>query len=78
MSTHQDSNSPSPPVAAVLRWRKRQIQAVAIGVMAFIIALVGGSLQWVWMARSGVVVSCLCLIAIPVMGVLAARNAAKI
>lgn len=61
--------------AAILRWRKRQIRAVAVGSLAAILFLVGIAMSSIILLIFGLVVFLLSLIGIFIGGYLAARAA---
>lgn len=61
--------------AAILRWRKRQIRAVAVGSLAAILFLVGIAMSSIVLLIFGLAVFLLSLIGIFIGGYLAARAA---
>ncbi len=61
--------------AAILRWRKRQIRAVAVGSLAAILFLVGLAMSSIVLLIFGLAVFLLSLIGIFIGGYLAARAA---
>lgn len=59
--------------AQVVRWRKRQVMAVACSVACFTTALVGAAFRVAVVAQVGVAAFLGCLVAIIVFGVVAGR-----
>lgn len=63
---------------AVVRWRKRQVMAVATGAASFTLALIGGAIQSALLAQLGVAGFLACLIAIVAIGVVTSRIAGRV